>query len=299
MKVRKIITFVLTLSLVLSMALVPAYAEESPVETMPASDGTATAAQPEGIIKVFNVATEGATRDPSWVDAEAGIITLPQGEAFEGGGTNHGVYGMVTNVQEGDIFYVYWVIKVDENDDADGSEIVSQDPSWMAEGGAEIGVGPNDYVTDDFDSSVYYEDINPGKWDIIACGFEVSNEDVTSVQHRLHYKNIVGMQVKYLVVTSRMIDFVVNEETGEIDGVTNDNPFITPEPTPTPTERPTEAPKATTEAPNTTAPASTTAGTANQSESDGGNTGLIIGIIVVVVVVAVVAGVVIAKKKKG
>ncbi len=301
MKVRKIITFVLMLSLVLSMALVPAHAAELP----------------EGVIKVYNAANDANTRNEEWKDKETGIITLPQGEEFDGGGTNHGVYHLYDEVKEGDIFYIYWIINVEENDDLFEDDIIlSQDPWYLEsyevheveEGSTEpdrtevpSGTTALETLLVDYESlDFYYGDATPGKWQAIEYGFEVFGENTNYVQHRLHYKNLTSVQVKYIIITSKPMIFDVNEETGEIDGVTNDNEFVvvTPTPTPTPTEKPAETPKQTTEAPNTTAPASTTAGTANQSESDGGNTGLIIGIVAAVVVVAVIVGIVIAKKKK-
>ncbi len=287
MKVRKMVTVLLLLALVFGMTAVPVSAAELP----------------EGIIKVFNVARDGGTRNEAWVDKEAGIITLPVGTEFDNGGTNHGVYSLFSKVSEDDIFYVYWVVKVEENEDADGYEILSQDPSWVASG-AEIGTGTSGYILDDYDYVYYYEDMNPGKWEILECGFEVTNEDVTEVQHRLHYKNVVGVQAKYLIVTSIPFEFAVNEETGEIDGITNDNEFIvvTPEPTPESTLTPeSTTPPATTAPVATTAPATTTAtaeAPIDDQPEDGDSTWIIIVAIAAVVVIGSIVGVVIAKKKK-
>lgn len=292
MKGNRLITLLLALALLCAIAVVPVQAAELP----------------EGVIKVFNVARDGGTRNEAWVDKEAGIITLPVGTEFDNGGTNHGVYSLVTQVSADDIFYVYWVVKVEENEDADGYEIVSQDPSWVASG-AEIGTGTSGYILDDYDYTYYYEDMNPGKWEILECGFEVTNEDVTEVQHRLHYKNVASIQAKYLIVTSTPFEFAVNEETGEIDGITNDNEFIvvtpepTPEPTPTPEATPTPTKAPATSAPATDAPAETTAPadpTDAPEQEPQNNDGMIWIIVAVatVVVIGIVVGVVIAKKKK-
>lgn len=307
MKGKKIVAMLLALVLVLGLMMVPVQAMEVP-------EGA-----PEGVTAVFKVAVDGNTRNEDWKDAETGIISLPLGTEFDNGGTNHGVYWLYSPVEMDQTFYVYWVINVEENDDLDDQIIVSHDPSWLQSYGPNAGENEvevsipiaDTFLLDDFDGSdLYYSDIEPDKWQIFGGGFTVTNENVAFVQHRLHYKNQAAMQVKYLVVTSEPMEFVVNEETGEIDGVTNSNPIAVPTPTPeaTPTPDPTTPPATTapattepaaekTDAPATSAPA-TTADTDTQSDDGGNNIGLIIGIVAAVVVVVVIVVVVVAKKKK-
>ena len=266
---------------------------------------------PDGVTKVITAKTSG-TRNEAWKKED--IIELPLGEEFDGGGTNHGIYSIEHSFTAGDIFYTYWVVKVLENDDAEGSTVMSFDPSWKSATG-EIEVGMSErFLADDFEAELYYDDITPGKWIIWGAGFDVNEDvigDATKVELRLHYKNVAAVQFKYLVITNKPMNFALNEETGEIDGITNTNAFVEPTeppkteaPTPapaTPTPDATSAP-ATTSNPGTTSAsaasngATTAASGENQNSSDGDSTLIIIGIVLAVIVIA--GGVFIVLKKK-
>ncbi len=301
MKRKSIVILLLALALLLGTMAVPVSAAELP----------------EGIISVYTVAIDGNTRNQDWKDLETGIITLPVGQEFDNGGTNHGVYHMYDDVTAGDIYYTYWVINVEENDDLYEDDIIMAHEPWYLqsyeypEGGEptnEIASSdsPGGTLLDDYEGlEIYYEDVVPGKWQIVEAGFEVMEDDTNHVQHRLHYRNVTSVQIKYLIVTTQPMLFAVNEETGEIDGITNDNEFVivtpapTPEPTPTPEATPTPTKAPATSAPadtNTTAPTATT--DSENTPQDGAPIGMIIGIATAVAVVAAVVAVVVVKKKK-
>lgn len=268
----------------------------------------------EGVTEVFKAGVDGNTKNAEWMDAETGIISIPLGEEFsENAGGNkedHGVYHLYSDVAEGDEYYVHWVLKVEENDDAEGMVVVSQDPWYLSEyaakgegevaSGETVEEGLNPDTTKDF----YYEDLNPGKWTVASTGFTVMNEETAHVQHRLHYKNNAAVQVKYLIVTdSKLPELSCDPETGEIDGITNDKAFTvatkapTEEPTEDPTTEPTEAPVATTA--KAVTPTAKTTATAPKGDADGLSTGAIAGIVIgAVAVIVIIIAVVMNKKKK-
>lgn len=312
MKMKTLVTILLAMALMFSVTAVPTYAAELP----------------EGVVQVFKVANDGNTRNQDWKDLETGIITLPLGQEFDNGSTNHGVYHMYSPVVAEDIYYAYWIINVEENDELYEDDIIlAYDPWYLQsyewpEGGDPTNEvassdSPGGTLLEDYDGlEIYYEDVEAGKWQIVERGFEVMEDNTQYVQHRLHYRNMTSVQVKYLIVTTQPMVFAVNEETGEVDGVTNDKDFIvvtpepTPEPTPTPeatsTPEPTEAPVTQAPAPATDAPATTEEAPAttepavadNEDTPAGAPIGLIIGIIAAVAVVAVVVVIVLKKKKQ-
>lgn len=294
MKVRKKVVILLTMLMLLTISTTQVFA-----------------ALPNGVLQVQKVGVDGNTRNPDWMDAKTGIITLPQGEAFDNGGANHGVFHLYSDVKAGDTFYVYWVLNVEENSDLDDSDVIlSQDPAWLraytakGEGEEEVNTGPNGYLLeDDYDTvDFYYEDATPGKWQIMEAGFLMENEEVNHVQHRLHYRNLTGVQVKYLVVTSKKMNFAVDPATGEIDGVTNDKAFIevTPSPTPEKTATPTPAP-ATPTPEKTAAPTPTSTLSASAAPSTLDNEGLSTGVVIAIAAAAVIivgGGIFLAVKRK-
>lgn len=257
---------------------------------------------PEGVLQAF-YADEGNTRNEAWIDKENRIISIPQGDEFDSGQANHGAYHFYSDFEYGDIYYIHWVVRVEETPDVDGMVIMSQDPAFLSEytdkgqGEVEVGTGPSGLIDPDT-TDVYYEDLTPGEWTVLSYGFEVLFDGTNHVQHRIHFKNVAPIQVKYLVVTTEDItSLTCDPETGEIDGITNDNQFAeaTPEPspevTPTPDETPEETPAETQKSDPTPTPAASDSTPGDEDDTEGDDN--LILIIVIAAAVVVIGGVVI------
>jgi len=246
---------------------------------------------PEGVIQAF-YADEGATRNDAWIDRTERIIRLPVGTEFDGGNANHGAYHYYSDFEEGDVFYVHWVVRVLEYPDAEGEIIMSQDPAYLKQytgkGQGEVEVGTTGGLIDPDTSEVYYEDLTPNEWTVLSYGFEVPFPETKHVQHRIHFKNKAPIEIKYLIVTTEDItSLTCDPKTGEIDGITNDNSYVAPTPTPTP--EPTPTPDKT-DPPQSQAAASPSASTgAGATEAPGeNNEGADLTVILIIVAAAVV-----------